>query len=123
MATSLTTRHYEAANSFGGSAINVARARCTAGRLGLTLVLANYQQDAPIVLGTSFVSATLWKLSVLILLLILTLNRMVSMLPEVTSSAGTKYSWQSDEPGAKKRSVAERTSYTKKQVFTAARRS
>jgi len=42
---------------------------------------------------------------------------------EVTSSAGTKYSWLSDEPGANKRSVAERTAYTKKQIFTAARRS
>ena len=42
---------------------------------------------------------------------------------EVTSAAHTKYSWLSDEPKAKKRSVAERTSYTKKQVFTAARRS
>ncbi|DBA77887.1 TPA: hypothetical protein ACH3X2_008315 [Trebouxia sp. C0005] len=33
---------------------------------------------------------------------------------EVTSSAGTKYSWLSDEPGAKKRSVAERTKYTRR---------
>ena len=33
---------------------------------------------------------------------------------EVTSSAGTKYSWLSDEPGAKKRSVNQRTSRTKK---------
>ncbi len=40
---------------------------------------------------------------------------------EVTSSASTKYSWLSDRPGAKKRSVAQRTTHTKKQVFTAAR--
>ncbi|DBA98602.1 TPA: hypothetical protein ACH3X1_014396 [Trebouxia sp. C0004] len=42
---------------------------------------------------------------------------------EVTSATRSKYSWLSDEPGAKKRSVAQRTVYTKKQVFTAARRS
>ncbi|DBA90869.1 TPA: hypothetical protein ACH3X2_004239 [Trebouxia sp. C0005] len=42
---------------------------------------------------------------------------------EVTSSASTKYSWLSDEPGAKKRSVAQRTSYTRKQLLTEARRS
>ncbi len=42
---------------------------------------------------------------------------------EVTSSASTKYSWLSDEPGAKKRSVAQRTTYAKKQVNTTAKRS
>jgi len=42
---------------------------------------------------------------------------------EVTSSAGTKYSWLSDEPGAKKRSVDQRTKYTRKQFTTDARRS
>ncbi|DBA98598.1 TPA: hypothetical protein ACH3X1_014393 [Trebouxia sp. C0004] len=42
---------------------------------------------------------------------------------EVTSSATTKYSWLSDEPGAKKRSVDQRTTYAKRKVFTAARRS
>ncbi|DBA90889.1 TPA: hypothetical protein ACH3X2_004259 [Trebouxia sp. C0005] len=35
---------------------------------------------------------------------------------EVTSSATIKYSWLSDEPGAKKRSVTQRTCYTRKQV-------
>ncbi len=40
---------------------------------------------------------------------------------EVTSSASSKYSWLSDEPGAKKRSVAQRTMYTRKQRKTAAR--
>ena len=33
---------------------------------------------------------------------------------EVISSAATKYSWLSDEPGAKKRSVAQRTHYRKR---------
>ncbi len=42
---------------------------------------------------------------------------------EVTSSTHTKYSWLSDEPGAKKRSVAQRTTYTRKQLITDARRS
>ncbi|DBA68594.1 TPA: hypothetical protein ACH3X2_013532 [Trebouxia sp. C0005] len=42
---------------------------------------------------------------------------------EVTSSASTKYSWLSDEPGAKKRSVHQRTTHARKQVSTAARRS
>jgi len=41
---------------------------------------------------------------------------------EVTSSASTKYSWLSDEPGAKKRTVAQRTTYTKKRSITDARR-
>ncbi len=42
---------------------------------------------------------------------------------EVTNSAKAKYSWLSDEPGAKKRSVAQRTTYAKKQVNTTAKRS
>ena len=42
---------------------------------------------------------------------------------EVTSAASTKYSWLSDEPGAKKRSVHQRTAYAKRQADTAARRS
>jgi len=33
---------------------------------------------------------------------------------EVTSSASTEYSWLSDEPGAKKRSVGQRTAYRKR---------
>jgi len=42
---------------------------------------------------------------------------------EVTSSATTKYSWLSDEPGAKKRSADRRTNYTRKKFNTDARRS
>ena len=42
---------------------------------------------------------------------------------EVTSSASTKYSWLSDGPGAKKRSVNQRTHHTRKQFNTDARRS
>ncbi len=42
---------------------------------------------------------------------------------EVTSSAGTKYSWLSDKPGAKKRSVERRTNYTRKKFNTDAGRS
>jgi len=77
----LTTGHYKATNSFGGAAMNVPRARCTAGRLvQLIEPHAKSQQDALVVLGTSFVSATLWKLSVLIVLLMLTLKTMVSLL-------------------------------------------
>ena len=76
----LTTGHYKATNSFG-AAMNVPRARCTAGRLvQLIEPHAKSQQDALVVLGTSFVSATLWKLSVLIVLLMLTLKTMVSLL-------------------------------------------
>jgi len=41
---------------------------------------------------------------------------------DVTSSAGTKYSWLSDEPGAKKRSVDRRTNYTRRKLNTDARR-
>jgi len=77
----LITRHYEATSSFGGSAINAQRARCTAGRLAQSIgPHPKIHQDALAVLGTSFVSATLWKLYVLILLLILMLRRMVSLL-------------------------------------------
>ena len=42
---------------------------------------------------------------------------------EVTSSSSTKYSWLSDEPGAKKRSVNQRTHHTRKKFNTDARRS
>jgi len=42
---------------------------------------------------------------------------------EVTSSTHTKYSWLSDKLGAKKRSVAQRTRYTRKKLNTEARRS
>ena len=41
---------------------------------------------------------------------------------EVTSSAGAKHGWLSDEPGAKKRSVDQRTKYTRKKFNTDARR-
>jgi hypothetical protein len=42
---------------------------------------------------------------------------------EVTSSASAKYSWLSDEPEAKKRSVMQRTSWAKRKLKIAARRS
>ncbi len=35
---------------------------------------------------------------------------------QVTGSTGIEYSWLSDEPGAKKRSVAQRTNYTRRQL-------
>ena len=77
----LTTRHYAVASSFGGSAMNAQRARCTAGRLAQSIEPhPKNSEDALIVLVTSSVSATLWKLSVLMLLLILMLKRMVSLL-------------------------------------------
>ena len=41
---------------------------------------------------------------------------------EVTTSTSTKYSWLSDEPGAKKPSVNQRTHYTKRKSNTDARR-
>ena len=41
---------------------------------------------------------------------------------KVTGSSSTKYSWLSDEPGAKKRSVNQRTIYTRKKLNTEARR-
>jgi len=40
---------------------------------------------------------------------------------EVTTSTGTKYSWLSDEPGAKKRSVNQRTHYTRRKNTDARR--
>ena len=76
----LKTHRCKATSSFGGSARNAQRARCTAGRLAHTFEPpAKSQQDALVVLGSSFVSATPWKLCVLILLLILTLKGMVSL--------------------------------------------
>ena len=42
---------------------------------------------------------------------------------EVTSSTSAKYSWLSDEPGAKKRSVNLRTKYTRARLNTDAGRS
>ncbi len=41
---------------------------------------------------------------------------------EVTSATTAKYRWLSDEPGATKRSVAQRTNHTRRQSKTAARR-
>ncbi len=77
----LTTRHYAVASSFGGSARNAQRASYTAGRLAQSIEPhPKSSEDALVVLSTSFVSATLWKLSVLILLLILTSETMVSLL-------------------------------------------
>ena len=61
--------------------MNVPRARCIAGRLAHAIGTQTHShQDALFVLGGSFAVATPWKLSVLILLLILTLKRMVSVL-------------------------------------------
>ncbi|DBA98680.1 TPA: hypothetical protein ACH3X1_014459 [Trebouxia sp. C0004] len=40
---------------------------------------------------------------------------------KVTSSTHTKYSWLSDEPGAKKQSVRQCTLYTRKQLKTVSR--
>ncbi len=77
----LTKQHYKATSLFGGAVMDVQRARCTAGRLAqLIEPLAANQQDALFVLGIKFASATLWKLSVLILLQTLMLRKMVSVL-------------------------------------------
>jgi len=78
--TSLTTQRCKAASRFGGVAMNVQKARYTAGRLPRINEMARLQEDALVVLGTSCVSATLWKLCVLMLLLTLTLKKMVSVL-------------------------------------------
>ncbi len=108
MGMSLTTHPYKATNAFGGVVMHVQRARCTAGKLGPATEPARGQQGALSVQGICFVNATLCKPFVLMSLLILTLKRMVSA-AEVTSSTHTKYSWLSDKPGAKKRSVNVRT--------------
>ena len=81
----LTTRHDKAASSFGGSAMNAQRASILRSILrsiaGFSLGLySKIQQAALVVLGTSFVIVTLWKLCVRMLLLILTLQKMVSLL-------------------------------------------
>ncbi len=81
MVISLTTQRCKAASSFGGAAMNVHKARCTAGRLLHTIERpARRQEDVLVVLGTSFVSATPWKLYVPMLLPTLTPKRMVSVL-------------------------------------------
>ncbi|DBB16114.1 TPA: hypothetical protein ACH3X3_003476 [Trebouxia sp. C0006] len=60
---------------------NAQRPWCTAGRLAQVVEPHPRRQlGALVVLGRSFVDATLWKLSVPTLLLILTLKRMVSLL-------------------------------------------
>ncbi len=78
METLLTTRHYKATSSFFGVAESVQRARYTAG--GLWQANESLAADALFVPGKGFASATLWQLFVLMLLLILTLNRMVLVL-------------------------------------------
>ncbi len=72
MKTFLTIHHYRVTNSFGGVAKSVQRARCTAGRLPQIIELPRKQEDALVVLDSSFVSATLWKQFVQMLLPILT---------------------------------------------------
>ena len=77
----LIIRRYEAKSSSGGNARNAQRPWCTAGRLAQVVEPHPRRQlGALVVLGRSFVNATLWKLSVPTLLLILTLKRMVSLL-------------------------------------------
>ena len=58
--------------------MSVPRARCTSGMLAqLNEILLEGQQGALFVLGIKFVSATLWRLFVPILLLTLTVTEMV----------------------------------------------
>jgi len=60
METLLTTHHYKATSSSGGSARNAQRARCTAGRLAhANGPHAKGHQDVLVVPGRSFVTATL----------------------------------------------------------------
>ncbi len=99
--TTLTTRHYEAASSFGGAVRNAPWARCTAGRKvckcnSLETVCPDIAADFDV--RKNGVTAA-----------------------EVTSSASSKYSWLSDEPGAKKRSVDQRTHYTRHKLKNDAR--
>ncbi len=83
MVTFLATQCCKAANSFGGIATSVQKARYTAGRLTHTAeLLARRYQDALAVLGRICVSALLSKMFVLMLQLTLTLTRMVSVLLE-----------------------------------------
>lgn len=61
--------------------MSVQRARCTSGRLAhLIDFLSIRHQDALFVLGRTFVSATLWRLFVPMLLLTLTVRAMVLVL-------------------------------------------
>ena len=81
MVTPLTIQHCKAASSWGGSAMSVQKARYIAGRfLQKHRPLVRSQEDLLFVLGIRFVNVTLWKLSVPMLLLILTSERMVSVL-------------------------------------------
>ena len=77
-----TTPRCKAASAFGGAAVNVHKATCTAGRLFHTVEpgKAGRQEAVLSVPATSFVSATHWKPYVPTLLLILILKRMVSVL-------------------------------------------
>ena len=71
-----TTPRCKAASEFGGAAVNVHKARCTAGRLFHTVEpgKAGRQEAVLSVLATSFVSATHWKPYAPTLLLILILK-------------------------------------------------
>ena len=58
--TFLKIQHYKATNSFGGVAVNVQKARYTAGKLHqIVELLAQRHQDALAVLDESCVNATL----------------------------------------------------------------
>jgi len=80
METSLTTQLWKQTSWFGGIAMSVQRARCTSGMLAqLNEIPLEGQQGALFVLGINFVSATLWRLFVPILLLTSTVTEMVSV--------------------------------------------
>ena len=119
METLLTTHPYKATSSFDGSA---QRARCTAGRPRHAVeTQATNRQDALVVMGTSCVSAISLQIVCPDIAADFDVENNGVAAAEVISSPGTKYSWLSDEPGAKKRSVNLRTQHIRKKFITAAR--
>ncbi|KAA6425894.1 MAG: hypothetical protein FRX49_04269 [Trebouxia sp. A1-2] len=115
---SLTTQHYEATSSFGGIAMHVPRASS-----GFSRTLPKKRTGCPCCAGYKLCDCNSLETVCPEVAADFDAGKNGVTAAEVTSSAGTKYSWLSDEPGAKKRSVKQRTTYTKQQVFTTARRS
>ncbi len=110
--TSLTTRHFKAASLFGGTAVNVPKARCTAGRLRLPLgPYAVKPAGCACCAGQKLCECNSLETVCPDVAADFGIEENGDTAAEVTKSASAKYSWPSDEPGAKKRSVAQRTLY------------
>ena len=110
-----TTPRCKAASAVGGAAVNVHKARCTAGRLFHSQTWQGRKaRGCPFCPSEQLCECNSLETVCPDIAADFDTEKNGVSPAEVTSSAATKYSWLSDEPGAKKRSVAQRTHYRKR---------